>query len=144
MGKPWSLANFPPKNPQELGHWIQTEGAWEKILPRLQSVLKWCQQQGIEHIGYLGFCWGGKMAALTSIHLAQQIKAVALVHPYMVDANDATLAQRPWCLLPSKDEPDMVRPYAITFLGKNNGNNRLALDSFIYPYSVCPNNFNLH
>jgi dienelactone hydrolase len=91
-----------------VGQWIHANGSWDKMLPLIQATLTWVQKEGAKSTGYLGLCWGGKIAAGVSAHLADHIKAVAIVHPAMIEAKDAELAKRPWCLLPSKDEPDMV------------------------------------
>ncbi|KAJ1500057.1 hypothetical protein HMI54_009058 [Coelomomyces lativittatus] len=107
LGHPWPLSNFPPKNPNELSAWIQKEGAWDRMLPRISQTLNHMVASGNKHIGMMGFCFGGKISALASHHLADQLKSVALVHPYLVDLHDAEMAKLPWCLIPSKDEPDM-------------------------------------
>lgn len=50
-----------------------------------------------------GFCWGGKIAALTS-QSGTKFKAAAAAHPAMVDPSEAPLITIPYALLPSKDE----------------------------------------
>ncbi|BFZ56866.1 hypothetical protein PYCC9005_003915 [Savitreella phatthalungensis] len=58
----------------------------------------------VRNHGILGFCWGGKIATLAS-DKRDVFKGTAVVHPAMVDPNDAKNITNPYLLLASKDEP---------------------------------------
>lgn len=65
--------------------------------------LKSGEAKGIETWGIVGFCWGGKVTSLVSAE-GTPFKAAALVHPAMVDPEDAKKVVIPVALLPSGDE----------------------------------------
>ncbi len=85
--------------------WIGTEGTWEKVGPMLAEV---CAALKGKRIGVVGYCWGGK-GAIMAISNLDTIMAAALVHPSRVTPEDCQKVRGPVLLLPSKDEPDMVR-----------------------------------
>ena len=58
----------------------------------------------VRNHGILGFCWGAKIATLAA-DKRDVFKAVAAVHPAMVDPKDAEKITAPYILLASKDEP---------------------------------------
>lgn len=66
---------------------------------------------GATQFGIVGFCWGGKIViqALGSPDLVSKgLKAAASLHPSMLDTEDAEKCNGAVCLLPSKDEPEIV------------------------------------
>lgn len=91
----------------QIREFIETYGKWEKIEPGLNKVIEYLKKENFEHFGVIGFCWGGKMAALSSHN--NIFSAVVIIHPSMLESNDAEKSQCPWALLPSKNEPDLVK-----------------------------------
>lgn len=51
----------------------------------------------------IGFCWGGKLTALT-LNSSDMFSAAASCHPAMVSEKDAAGIKTPFLMLPSKDE----------------------------------------
>ncbi|PHH87121.1 hypothetical protein CDD83_9282 [Cordyceps sp. RAO-2017] len=58
----------------------------------------------VSKMGILGYCWGGKVVAL-STRAADPFAVAAAIHPAMVDPADAAAVAVPTLLLASKDEP---------------------------------------
>jgi len=108
-GSAADISWYPPDNKEKeakLGEFFQTKAQPPKTLERLHKVLKEIESQrsSITTWGVVGFCWGGKIANLSS-KAGTSFKAAAAAHPAMVDANDAPEITIPFALLPSKDEP---------------------------------------
>jgi dienelactone hydrolase len=59
----------------------------------------------IAKFGIIGYCWGGKVVALTTKADTNPFAIAASIHPAMVDPNDAENVTIPTMLLASKDEP---------------------------------------
>jgi dienelactone hydrolase len=60
----------------------------------------------ISKLGILGYCWGGKVVALSVKAETNPFSIAASVHPAMVSAADAEGIKVPFILLASKEEPD--------------------------------------
>lgn len=101
-GRPWKLSDFPPPPGSDLMGWIGSVSDRDKLNAELRQVISYL---GSSNCGYLGFCWGGKVAfSLCLEHPC--FKAVASAHPSSVTLEmvDSTSDSLPVCLLPSKDE----------------------------------------
>ena len=99
---------YPPdtkEKEQKLGEFFQTTGAPPKSVQRIPGIVAALSKAHpkIKSWGIVGFCWGGKIANLSS-QSGTPFKAAAAAHPAMVDANDAPGITIPFALLPSKDE----------------------------------------
>lgn len=70
-------------------------------------------QNNASEFGVLGFCWGGKMTALTLGEYYEDIQIGAMFHPFDVNITDATKIKRPALLMPGANDPDMVHSYCI-------------------------------
>ncbi|KAH7175550.1 hypothetical protein EDB81DRAFT_874394 [Dactylonectria macrodidyma] len=62
------------------------------------------KDSSISKFGIIGYCWGGKVVALSTKADTNPFSVAASIHPAMVDANDATGVTIPTALLASKDE----------------------------------------
>ncbi|KAI9663244.1 MAG: hypothetical protein M1821_008292 [Bathelium mastoideum] len=109
-GKPADISWYPPdtkEKGEKLGNFFQTTGAPPATAQRVPKVVDLLQKQpensGIQKWGIVGYCWGGKIVALTT-QQGTPFSAGAAAHPAMVDPNDAKSASVPIALLPSKDE----------------------------------------
>lgn len=81
------------------------------VEPDYFAALTKLRSQGFQNFGTIGFCWGGKIViqALGSPRLVERgLKAAASLHPSMLDMEDAEKCNGAVCLLPSKDEPEIV------------------------------------
>ncbi|KAI9711046.1 MAG: hypothetical protein M1820_002484 [Bogoriella megaspora] len=110
-GNPADVSWYPPdtqEKGEKLGNFFKTTGAPPKTAERIPKVVQQLQQMkenaGVEKWGILGYCWGGKIVALTT-QKGTPFKVGAACHPAMVDPKDAEGAAVPIALLPSKDEP---------------------------------------
>jgi len=105
----------PVINRDEIHQWIAQVGTWEKVQPKLQSLLHSPLVKPNSKIGVTGFCWGGRIAVLCMHETAgfAQIRAAAAVHPSRITDEDCKAARAPVALLPSKDEPDMSACFAL-------------------------------
>lgn len=72
-----------------------------KLLKDIEAVY------GAKTWGAAGFCWGGKVIALTSGEDTPW-KATAMAHPGQMDAADAENISIPTCLLASEEEGEEV------------------------------------
>jgi dienelactone hydrolase len=112
---PAEAANYPPKNP------AQTKAIMDfmtgpanpnktvpSVLPLLEAIKK--QNPQIESWAIMGYCWGGKIAALLS-QSGTPFKASAQVHPSLLEMQDASKVTIPHVFLPSMEEVPEVLSY---------------------------------
>jgi hypothetical protein len=71
------------------------------IPPLLENMKK--QHPEIEESAIMGFCWGGKMAALFAVN-GGFFKAAVQYHPSLLDVENAKNMTIPVCVLTSMDE----------------------------------------
>jgi dienelactone hydrolase len=95
---------------EEIMKFVQTKGNWNIAKIDLEKVLEYYKKDGCTSFGIFGFCWGGKIACMASAEVAD-IKAAGLIHPSMINLEDADNVNCPMILLPTKDEPDMMPFY---------------------------------
>jgi dienelactone hydrolase len=81
----------------------------DKSLPLVSPLLQDMKNRnpGIETWAIMGFCWGGKIAALVS-QTGTSFKAAAQCHPSLLDIEDAKQVTIPMVVLPSMDEDPVV------------------------------------
>lgn len=110
-GQPADISWFPPQtdeHKEKLGNFFQTKAAPPNTLSKIPNVVSEANKLasgGSFQWSILGYCWGGKIAALTSGQDNKTFKAAVQCHPAMVDPNDAKQVNIPMALLASKDEP---------------------------------------
>jgi dienelactone hydrolase len=109
-GKPCDISWYPPDTEEKgkkLGEFFSTTGAPPKSAERVPKVIDLLNQmkenKTIEKWGILGFCWGGKIVALTTQE-GTPFKTGVACHPAMVDPSDAAKAAVPLMMLPSGEE----------------------------------------
>lgn len=110
---PADIANYPPKTPPQFEYisaFMSGPADPSKTLPLIAPLMKVLKEAHpeIESWGILGFCWGGKVAALSSVEdfavKGGLFKASAQAHPSLLDVADARNIVVPHCVLPSNDE----------------------------------------
>ncbi|PGH11571.1 hypothetical protein AJ79_04829 [Helicocarpus griseus UAMH5409] len=111
-GSPADISWYPPKtdeHKQKLGQFFQTKAAPPNTLSRIPGVVQEANSKFAPEGGkfkawaILGYCWGGKIATLSSMK-DTAFKAAVQCHPAMVDAKDALNITIPMAMLASKDE----------------------------------------
>lgn len=108
-GEPADIAWYPPQTDEQkgkLGDFFGTKAVPGKTLSKIPGVLKEAEGKasgGIKKWAMVGYCWGGKITALSS-GKDSLFSAAASCHPAMVTAEDAEKVTIPYCMLPSKDE----------------------------------------
>jgi len=106
-GKPADISWYPPDNEEKgkkLGQFFQTTAAPPQHLQRIPKLVEEIKSKhGVESLGVVGYCWGGKIVNLSS-QSGTPFKAAAACHPAMVDPADAPKITIPIAVLPSKDE----------------------------------------
>lgn len=122
-GSPADLAWYPPdtkEKGEKLGEFFNTTAAPPKALERIPKLVEAIKKDhGVEKLAILGFCWGGKIANLSS-QKGTPFGAAAACHPAMVDPEDAPKVTIPIALLPSKDEDkEAVEKYKEALKVKN-------------------------
>lgn len=119
-GSPADISWYPPTTDEhkaKLGEFFSNQAAPPKTLSKIPDVVadgnKLAPGGAFQSWSILGFCWGGKIASLSSGAENTLFQAAAQCHPAMVDANDAKVINIPMALLASKDEPvDDVKEFA--------------------------------
>lgn len=107
-GKPLAQENYPPDTPEK-EKIVQAFFAGPASPPdnlKLLSSFATAASKEFPQVtghGILGYCWGGKIAVLASGQ-RDVFEATAVVHPAMLQADDATSLTAPIMLLASKDE----------------------------------------
>ncbi|OGE47839.1 hypothetical protein PENARI_c036G09081 [Penicillium arizonense] len=111
-GSPADISWYPPttdEHKEKLGNFFSTKAAPPKTLSKIPGVVaegnKLAPGGNFQSWSILGFCWGGKIAALASGTDNKLFKAAVQCHPAMVDANDAKAVNIPMAMLASGDEP---------------------------------------
>ncbi|KAF5680305.1 carboxymethylenebutenolidase [Fusarium heterosporum] len=109
-GSPCPIEIYPPDNKdkeKQLGDFFGTYPP-PKIAGQVPDYVKAIKEQdsSIEKFGILGYCWGGKVVALSVKADSNPFSIAAQVHPAMVDASDAEGISVPTILLASKEEPE--------------------------------------
>jgi len=98
-GKPWELSKFPPPNRGEFLAWIgQTQ--WPQIESVLLKTIGFLREDGAKKFGVYGFCWGGKMALLST----KLVGPAGIIHPAFLQTSDAAEVYAPILLIDTKDE----------------------------------------
>jgi dienelactone hydrolase len=112
-GSHWPLNSFPPPNGFDSPEWMEfiskmTSPSYqqESLKPKIQQAIAILQSLGVTSIAAVGFCWGGSLAmqALTE----GLIVAAASPHPSFLTTDMMTKIQGPVCLLPTKDDGQML------------------------------------
>lgn len=105
---PADIANYPPKTPVQMKAIndfmtgpANPDNTVPLILPLLDAMKK--ENPHIKSWAIMGFCWGGKIAALHS-QKGTPFKASAQCHPSLLERGDATRTTIPHAVLPSMDE----------------------------------------
>lgn len=118
-GKPCPIEIFPPdtkEKEEQLGNFFKKfppPGIADKVPAYVKAVAE--KNPEIKTWAILGYCWGGKVTTLVTSSDSNPFKAAAVVHPAMVDHNDAQAIKVPFALLASKDEPaDEVKKFEDT------------------------------
>lgn len=96
---PQDLANFPPKTPKQtkaIVDFMNGPADPERTLPLIRPMLEEMKKRNpaIETWAIMGFCWGGKIAALQS-RSGTPFKAAVQCHPSLLDTEDAKLVTIP-------------------------------------------------
>ncbi|PKX96158.1 dienelactone hydrolase family protein [Aspergillus novofumigatus IBT 16806] len=122
-GQPADITWFPPQteeHKQKLGNFFQTKAAPPANLPKIPPFVDEANKlapngKAFESWSILGYCWGGKIACLSSAK-DTKFKAAVQCHPAMVDPNDAKNVTIPMAMLASKDEnPKDVEAFGANF-----------------------------
>ncbi|KAK2746491.1 hypothetical protein FQN57_003117 [Myotisia sp. PD_48] len=115
-GEPADISWYPPQTEEhqaKLGNFFGTKAVPQNTLSRIPAVLEEANSKfspagtGFKAWGLLGYCWGGKMVALSS-GADSSFKAAVQCHPAMMDAQDAEKVAIPMAVLASKDEDAAV------------------------------------
>jgi dienelactone hydrolase len=102
---PQDMANFPPKTPKQtkaIVDFMTGPAAPERMLPLIRPLLEDMKKRNpaIETWAIMGFCWGGKVAALES-QSGTPFKVAAQCHPSLLEVEDANQVTMPMVVLPS-------------------------------------------
>lgn len=108
FGKPWDLANFPPKDGSDIGKWLAKDAPWDKTKAELESVFHFMRGRGAKSFGLVGFCWGGRVAMSAASELNDTLSCVAAVHAAFVGGEDGENAKIPVLFAPSGTDPDLA------------------------------------
>ncbi|KAG6016616.1 hypothetical protein E4U43_003440 [Claviceps pusilla] len=108
-GSPASIEWYPPDTAEKkeklgafFGKFPPPEVA-SKVPSYVQAVKD--KFSSLTKFGIVGYCWGGKVATLSTKADNSPFGAIASVHPAMVDPKDAEGINVPMALLASGDEP---------------------------------------
>eukprot|EP00760_Papus_ankaliazontas_P033025 PhM_4_TR6142/c0_g1_i1/m.1657 len=112
QGKPWPLEPWPPAEGfGGLTAWIGEVANYGTLKPIFVETVEYLKAHGATAIAGLGFCWGAK--PMFAAHAEGLIGPVASPHPSFLDVSDAEVSTAPVCLLPTKDDPDLLDVKAV-------------------------------
>lgn len=106
----WDVNDFPPKDggfaSPAFGAFLGSLTYDENLKPTVEQGIAMLKALGATSIGSVGFCWGGN---ITFHALADGlVQAGASPHPSMLTPELMARAQGPVCLLPSKEDGEMM------------------------------------
>jgi len=106
--EPFLTSKHPPKSDQDrsdLQAFFGPDGAAypPNNIGKLTKFTETLKSNGYKYVGAYGFCWGSKIC-ISSGSAGTPLDAVALVHPAMLNANDAAKLTIPLAMYISKDE----------------------------------------
>ncbi|KAF7547761.1 hypothetical protein G7Z17_g7499 [Cylindrodendrum hubeiense] len=107
-GKPCPIEWYPPTTEQQqkdLGQFFGTNPPPKTagLIPDYVKAVQ-AKDSSISKFGIIGYCWGGKVVALTTKAETNPFSIAASIHPAMVDATDAKDVKIPTILLASEEE----------------------------------------
>ncbi|CAG8796244.1 14982_t:CDS:2, partial [Gigaspora margarita] len=96
-----------PQNPwQYVRDWLNKNASPEKVHELTTQVVEHLRKEyKVQNFGFVGFCWGGMIAAKHSKD--PTFDAYVLIHPSLLSIEDFKECQGPIAFLPSRDEPDL-------------------------------------
>ena len=104
-GTPWELANFPPKDGDKFGAFLDSVTYSDFTAEAGAAALK-LAAHGARKMGVWGFCWGGGMAMRGCTDLP--FSAGAAAHPAFINPELASKVTVPFCCLPAGDDKDTM------------------------------------
>ncbi|KAF8848053.1 hypothetical protein BDZ45DRAFT_681492 [Acephala macrosclerotiorum] len=113
---PADIANYPPKTPKQfeyITNFLTGPANPANTLPLIPGLMEELKSKNPEITSWaiLGFCWGGKIAALSSQE-GSLFKVSAQAHPSLLDTEDAKKVVIPHVVLPSNDEvPEVMEEW---------------------------------
>jgi hypothetical protein len=119
---PSDITTFPPKTPAHLKFtmaFMSGPANPDKTVPLIVPMMEEIKRAHpeIKSWAILGFCWGGKIAALVSQE-ESPFKASGQCHPSLADTDDAKKVTIPMVFLPSQDEdPEVSEPEDMSHSG---------------------------
>jgi len=107
-GNPADISWYPPDNEEKgkkLGAFFEGPAAPPKTLAKIPKILDALKNDypNISTWAIIGYCWGGKIAILSSQE-GTPFSAASVMHPAMIDPADAPKVTIPIAVLPSGDE----------------------------------------
>ncbi len=99
------FGTFPPAGGIEaVGEWVTRVAPFDQTVREVNEVVvKHLQGKGAKSIGVLGFCWGGKIAVLSST--SELIKAGVGIHPSFLSPDDCEKITSPQMFLTAGNDP---------------------------------------
>merc|ERR1711977_664968 len=99
------FGTFPPAGGIEAGgEWVTRVAPFDQTVREVNEVVvKHLQGKGAKSIGVLGFCWGGKIAVLSST--SELIKAGVGIHPSFLSPDDCEKITSPQMFLTAGNDP---------------------------------------
>jgi dienelactone hydrolase len=74
----------------------------------VERIIQHYKAKGIKQFGIFGFCWGARVSVDASIELSEDIRASVIIHPSLIETDDADKIKCPTLALPTKDDADFV------------------------------------
>ncbi|KAI9013671.1 hypothetical protein DFJ74DRAFT_682866 [Hyaloraphidium curvatum] len=89
-------------------------GNYDTVVKKdLENVFAWLKKRGVEHVGIVGFCYGGYITVKASQDFAPFLCGVVGVHPALLPTPEAELVRTPLASLPSAiDDGDFTEFHA--------------------------------
>jgi len=144
---PADIANYPPKTPPQLKaimDFMTGPANPAKTLPLILPLLEAMKAANpqIESWAMLGYCWGGKIAALTSQE-GTPFKASAQCHPSLLELDDATKIVIPHAILASMEEvPEVMEPWNEALLKASPNSYTETFDDMVHGFMSSRADFN--
>jgi len=144
---PADIANYPPKTPPQfkaITDFMTGPANPDKTLPLILPLLEAMKRENpqIESWAILGYCWGGKMAALVSGE-GTPFKASGQCHPSLLETKDAEKIVIPHVVLPSMEEiPEAMDEWTEALLKASPESYAETFDDMVHGWTSSRADFN--
>lgn len=141
FGRAWDFSDMPPKDPEEFKRYFAAINNLPAITSLASVAARWLREQGVEHVGCAGFCWGGAMTIRMAGEpsRALSLSAAVSVHPALTATTqeDYNAMRIPLLFCPSNGEKQEHIDQVNAALQQHPQKDKCQFKFFNVPHGYC-------